>query len=93
MAFYFVHQTGEFLKGSTTFTSRHVRVKHFESPVLILCFNPAYKPSKTGNHTMNLAYLFDDSSFELPIGTTFDQFIEDMSFILSKDFEIERLNL
>ena len=89
MAFYFVHQTGEFLKGSTTFTSRHVRVKHFESPVLILCFNPAYKPSKTGNHTMNLAYLFDDSSFELPIGTTFDQFIEDMSYILNKDFEIE----
>ena len=41
-AFYFYNQTQEFLKGSTTFTSRAEEVDHFDTPVLILCFQPRY---------------------------------------------------
>ena len=41
-AFYFLNQTKEFLKGSTTFTSRAEEVEHFDIPVLILCFQPRY---------------------------------------------------
>ena len=41
-AFYFLNQTKEFLKGSTTFTSRAQEVEHFDMPVLILCFQPRY---------------------------------------------------
>ena len=39
-AFYFYNQTEEFLKGSTTFTSRAEEVEHFDMPVLLLCFQP-----------------------------------------------------
>ena len=40
--FYFFNQTKEFLKGSTTFTSRAEEVDHFDMPVLLLCFQPRY---------------------------------------------------
>ena len=54
-AFYFLNQTKEFLKGSTTFTSRAEEVEHFDMPVLILCFQPRYN--------LNLNLQKEDYSF------------------------------
>ena len=51
---YFINETNEFLKGSTTFATRTEEVNKFTVPVLVICFEPNYKPSIFGNGTADL---------------------------------------
>ena len=56
---YLINETNEYLKGSTTFASRTGKVDKFNLPVLVICFQPNYKPSIYGNGSTDFAYLFE----------------------------------
>ena len=56
---YFVNETNEYLKGSTTFASRTEVVDKFDFPVLVICFEPNYKHSIYGNGSSDFTILFD----------------------------------
>ena len=56
--FYFINETTEFMKGSTTFASRTEVVDKFDIPVLVICFEPKYKPSIYGNINEDISYYF-----------------------------------
>ena len=66
-AFYFYNQTEEFLKGSTTFTSRAEEVEHFDMPVLLLCFQPRYNLNsylQRNDHSL-MAEFLDSVNYKL----------------------------
>ena len=57
--FYFIEETEEFMKQSTTFSSRNEEVSSFDVPDLMICFDPAIKLSMALKHN----YPPDDPSF------------------------------
>ena len=72
--FYFFNQTKEFLKGSTTFTSRAEEVEHFDMSVLILCFQPRYSLSsylQKDDHSLMTEFL-ESANYKLGDDITID---------------------
>ena len=90
LSFYFVNQTLEFIKGSTTFSSRTEIVDRFDIPVVTLCFHPRYKPSLSGTFTSNLSPYLQPDNKQLPTGNkSVSDFLENASYKLGQDFQIE----
>ena len=59
MVFYFINETDKFWKGSTTFASRTEIAEKISIPVVVICFEPAYKPSVNGNYSVNFDHIFE----------------------------------
>ena len=85
---YFVNETNEYLKGSTTFASRTEVVDKFNLPVLVICFEPAYKPSIYGNGSADFAILFDKEEL-IKEEEALANFLKSASHKLSEDIQIE----
>ena len=88
LTFYFINETKEFMKGSTTFTSRTQEVEEFNIPVLVLCFEPSYKPSVYGNRSADLSYNFEDQFLPEEEQTLVD-FLKSASYKLNEDVQIQ----
>ena len=86
--FYFINQTTEFMKGSTTFASRTEEVDKFSIPVLVFCFKPAYKPSIYGNRSADLGYHFASQTY-IPEEQKLSDFLKSASYKLNEDIQIE----
>ena len=86
LIFYFIHQAEEFMKGSTTFTSRNEKVLDFEMPSLVLCFDPPFKASIFGNKSKNLNGLLTSNDV---LNDSFDEFFENATYKLDKDFYMD----
>ena len=80
--FYFFNETTQFMKGSTTFASRTEVVDKFDIPVLVICFEPGYKPSIYGNSTSDLYHKFDNQLIN-------EDFLKSASYKLNEDIQIE----
>ena len=82
-AFYFINETDQFMKGSTTFASRTEQVDKVDIPVLVICFEPGYKPSIYGNSTAS------GLSWKLNNQLINDDFLKSASYKLNEDIQIE----
>ena len=85
---YFINETNEYMKGSTTFPSRTGKVHEFNLPMLVICFEPNYKPSIYGNRTADFAYLFEKENLfkeEEKVADT----LKSASYKLNEDVWIE----
>ena len=87
--FYFYDQTRDFLKHSTTWTSRTEEVNTFGMPWIFMCLQPRFKASIFGNRSSYLGLHLDNNSL-LPSGqSNITQFLDSASYILGKDFELQ----
>ena len=86
LVFYFIHQAEEFMKGSTTFTSRNEKVLEFIMPSLVLCFDPPFKASIFGNKSKNINGLLNSN--DVP-NESFNEFFENATYKLERDFDIK----
>ena len=84
---YFINETNEFLKGSTTFATRTEEVNKFTVPVLVICFEPNYKPSIFGNGTADFHYLFEKEDL-IEEGEKLTDFLKSASYKLNEDVQI-----
>ena len=80
------------MKGSTTFASRTEEVDKFSMPVLVLCFEPAYKPSIYGNRSADLGSHFESQSF-IPEEQKLSDFLMSASYRINEDIQIELIML
>ena len=85
---YLINETNEYLKGSTTFASRTGKVDKFNLPVLVICFQPNYKPSIYGNGSTDFAYLFEKEGLIKKEDKLADS-LQSASYKLNKDIQIE----
>ena len=82
------------MKGSTTFASRTEEVDKFEIPVLIICFDPGYKPSIYGNNTADISYHFEfEKQYLIKEEQNLSDFLKSASYKLNEDFQIELKNV
>ena len=88
LVFYFITETNEYLKGSTTFASRTEEVDKFNLPVLVICFEPSYKPSIYGNGSADFSYLFDKEDLTKEEEKLTD-ILQSASYKLNEDIQIE----
>ena len=86
---YFVNETNDYLKASTTFASRTEEVDEFRLPVLVICLEPSYKPSIYGNGPPDLTYIFKKE--ELKKKERLADFLMSATYKLNKDLQIELL--
>ena len=86
LRFYFINETNEYLKGSTTFASRTEKVDKFNLPVLVICFEPNYKPSIYGNGSTDFSYLFDKDDLK---EMNLIDMLQSASYKLKEDVKIE----
>ena len=90
--FYFINETTQFMKGSTTFASRTEVVDQFDIPVLVICFEPKYKPSIYGNINEDISYYFYqdiDVIKEEQKRQKLADFLKSASYKLNEDIQIE----
>ena len=82
---------GDFITDRTTTTSRFEEVNQLEFPTVTFCINPPQKPSvakKFGlQSAMAIHHSFDYGINDIP-NTTLPERIDDISYILNRDFEI-----
>ena len=88
---YFINETNEYLKGSTTFASRTEQVDKFNLPVLVICFEPRYKPSIYGNVSTDFPALWHFFVKENLIKDEekLADFLKSASYKLNEDIQIE----
>ena len=91
LVLYFVNETNEYLKGSTTFASRTEEVDKFNLPVLVICFEPSYKPSIYGNLSVEFSSLWKFFYKEdlIKEEDKLADFLKAASYKLSEDIQIE----
>ena len=88
LVFYFIKETSEYLKGSTTFASRTEEVDKFNLPVLVICFEPSYKPSIYGNGSADFSYLFNKEDV-IKEEEKLADILQSASYRLNEDVQIE----
>ena len=88
LVFYFIKETSEYLKGSTTFASRTEEVDKFNLPLLVICFEPSYKPSIFGNGSTDFLYRFYKEDF-ITEKDNLDDILQSASYKLNEDVQIE----
>ena len=88
LVFYFITETNEYLKGSTTFASRTEEVDKFNLPVLVICFEPSYKPSIYGNGSADFSYLFNKEDV-IKEEEKLADILQSASYKLNEDVQIE----
>ena len=80
LVFYFVHQTSEFMKGSTTFSTRFEKVETFEMPVLVICFKPTHKANKNSHLRLTEQYLSNQ---------TIDDYLAQSGYAWNQDIQLQ----
>ena len=88
LVLYFVNETNDYLKASTTFASRTQEVDEYRLPVLFICLEPSYKPSIYGNGPADLGYIFKKEELKKEEERLAD-FLMSATHKLNKDFQIE----
>ena len=88
LVFYFINETKEFMKGSTTFATRTEEVTKYSMPVLVLCFEK-YKPSIFGNQSADLTYNLEEEQFIFNEDEVMTDFLKSASYKLNQDVQIE----
>ena len=94
-AFYLIDQVTEFLKGSTTFTSRYEEIKDIQVPNILLCMKPGMKRSALARfgYLEDESYIFSDSnSSYLWENLTIWQAYQELSYKYKTDFIFESVN-
>ena len=87
LVLYFINETDNYLKASTTFASRTQEVNMFSRPLLVFCFEPCYKPSIYGNVSTDLTYIFEKNDLTKEEGLA--DFLKHASYKLNEDIQIE----
>ena len=85
---YFIDETNEYLKGSTTFATRPEEVDKYNLPVLVICFEPSYKPSIYGNGSADFSYLFNKEDL-VKAEEKLADILQSASYKLNEDVQIE----
>ena len=89
--FYLQSQVEEFLKGSTTFTSRYEEIEKFQVPDLLLCMKPGTKRSVMTKFNYNLDEVFifyDERESYLKHNLTIWEAFQELTYKYKDDFEI-----
>ena len=85
-----IQQLDHFIKDHTTITTRLSKSQSIELPTITFCMSPAQKTSVA---TAFGFQTFDDwQTVEIP-GTTIDQRIQNLSYILNQDFQLNLLGV
>lgn len=90
--FYLNSQVKEFLKGSTTFTSRYEETEKMQVPNLLLCMKPGMKRSaiQRFGYLQDETYIFHDTSLSYQTqNLTIWEAYEELSYKYESDFIIE----
>ena len=94
-AFYLIDQVTEFLKGSTTFTSRYEEIKDIQVPNIMLCMKPGMKRStlERFGYLQDESYIFSykNSSHQLENLTIWQNY-QELSYKHKTDFIIQLVN-
>ena len=94
--FYLNSQVKEFLKGSTTFTSRYEETEKIQVPNLLLCMKPGMKRSaiQRFGYLQHETYIFHDtnSSYQTQNLTIWEAY-EELSYKYESDFIIEPMQV
>ena len=88
LVLYFINETNDYLKARTTFASSTEEVDKFSLPVLVLCFEPSYKPSIYGNDSADLQIIFEREGLVKEEQKLAD-FLKSASYKLNEDIQIE----
>ena len=90
--FYLNSQVKEFLKGSTTFTSRYEETEKMQVPNLLLCMKPGMKRSaiQRFGYLQDETYIFHDTNLSYQTqNLTIWEAYEELSYKYESDFIIE----
>ena len=88
LVLYFINETNDYLKARTIIASSTEEVDKYSLPVLVICFEPSYKPSIYGNGSADISY----SIFKKEYSTKekrLDDFLQFASYKLNEDIQIE----
>ena len=87
--FYFYDEVDKFLKGSTTFTQTFAKVESLPLPSIILCMpgTKSYAKTSYGYHSV-IDMIHDKDEKYKKFNLTLNEAIEEVAFVLSKDFEL-----
>ena len=90
--FYFTDELKNYMKGSTTLSSRTEKVEFLEAPYITLCFQPIFKPSMLLKHGLSNDIKNPLNLFEaLGVGWFDMETFENFSYQYEKDFDITLL--
>ena len=83
----------EYLKGSTSFSSRNVKVDKLELPTIVLCFNPPYNQSAIKNfgYTSLRSIVYDSKENYKNFGLTPWQMLEKIGYQMNDQLSIQIL--
>ena len=89
--FYLISEVEEFLKQSTTFSSRYEEIEHIQFPNLIFCMKPGVKTSVTKKfgYKDESSIFYDTSEVYKTKNKTFWQTYHELSYNYSVDFTIK----
>ena len=87
LVLYFINETNDYLKGSTTFASRTEEVDEYRLPVLVICSEPIFKPSIFGNGSRDITSYFHKE--DVTKEGRFTDFLKSANYNLDEDFQIE----
>ena len=87
--FYFYGEVDKFLKGSTTFTQTFAKVESLPLPSIILCMpgTKSYTKHTYGYHS-TIDMIYDKDEKYKKFNMTPYEMIDELAFVLSKDFEL-----
>ena len=87
--FYFYDEVDKFLKGSTTFTQTFAKVESLPLPSIILCMpgTKSYTKHAYGYHS-TIDIIYDKDEKYKKFNMTPYEMIDELAFVLSKDFEL-----
>ena len=88
LVLYFINETNDYLKASTTFASRTEQVDKFSLPVLVVCIEPSYKPSIYGNGSADLSTILEKEK-SIKKEQKLSDFLKSASYKLNEDIKIE----
>mgnify|MGYP001302521748 CR=1 FL=1 len=88
LVLYFINETNDYLKASTTFASRTEQVDKFSLPVLVVCIEPSYKPSIYGNGSADLSIILEKEK-SIKKEQKLSDFLKSASYKLNEDIQIE----
>ena len=89
LIFYFYDEVGKFIKGSTTFTQTFAKVESVPLPSIILCMPGTKSYAKhTYGYYSNKDIIYDKDEKYKKFNLTPCEMIEEVGFVLSKDFDL-----
>ena len=88
LVLYFINETNDYLKARTTFASSTEEVDKLSLPVLVICFEPSYRPSIYGNGSTDLSIILQREDLVKEDQKLAD-FLKSASYKINEDIQIE----